>query len=304
MNSIQRFLRSAAALVLLPFAALSHAAGEPVTLTHVHGLAYSADGKQLMIPSHHGLAIYSGNRWSKAPGPAHDYMGFSATRDALYSSGHPAPGSGLVNPFGLIKSKDGGKSWNKLGLEGESDFHLLAASHGTNAVYVFNPARNSRMQSPGIHYTLDDGSKWERAAANGLDTRQLATLAVHPSNPRVVAAGTADGLYLSRDAAHSFERVASGSRVLATYFDLSGEQLWFGTYGEKAGLSRLQLKAGATPLPVPIPALGEDAVSYIAQNPQRREEIAIATFKRNVFVSHDAGKSWKQIATEGTGKDG
>ena len=38
-------------------------------LHHVHGLAFSSDGKQLLIPSHHGLAVYSEGRWSKAPGP-------------------------------------------------------------------------------------------------------------------------------------------------------------------------------------------------------------------------------------------
>ena len=43
-------------------------------LTHVHGLAYSADGKRLMIPSHHGLAIYENGKWTKAPGAEHDYM--------------------------------------------------------------------------------------------------------------------------------------------------------------------------------------------------------------------------------------
>ena len=30
--------------------------GAPIELTHVHGLAYSADGQQLLIPSHHGIA--------------------------------------------------------------------------------------------------------------------------------------------------------------------------------------------------------------------------------------------------------
>src|SRR5439155_1069662 len=79
-------------------------------------------------------------KWSKAPGPQHDYMGFSATSKHLYSSGHPAPGSGLVNPFGLIRSRDGGKTWDKLGLEGETDFHVLATSWHTNAIYVWNPA--------------------------------------------------------------------------------------------------------------------------------------------------------------------
>src|SRR5436189_25135 len=115
-------------------------AQDSVTLMHVHGLSYSADGKRLMIPSHHGVAVYEKGKWSKAPGPQHDYMGFSATSKHLYSSGHPAPGSGLVNPFGLIRSRDGGKTWDKLGLEGETDFHVLATSWHTNAIYVWNPA--------------------------------------------------------------------------------------------------------------------------------------------------------------------
>lgn len=277
-------------------------AGEPVSLVHVHGLAYSADGKQLMIPSHHGLALYADGRWSKAPGPAHDYMGFAATRDALYSSGHPAPGSGLVNPFGLIKSRDGGTTWQKLGLEGESDFHLMAASHGTNAIYAFNPAANSRMRDTGIHFTLNEGTKWQAAAGKGL-RGQLATLAVHPSNAHVVAAGTAEGLFLSRDAAQSFERIAAGKRVLGTHFDVDGQSLWFSTYARKAGLARVTLKPGAKPVEVRTPALSEDAISYIAQNPVRSDEIAIATFKRSVFLSSDRGRTWKQIAAEGTGKD-
>jgi len=110
------------------------AAGAPaqVTLTHVHGLAYSTDGKRLYIPSHHGLAIFEGGKWTKAPGPDHDYMGFSATRDRFYSSGHPAPGSGLVDPFGLMRSDDGSKTWTRLGLEGESDFHLLGTGDKTS----------------------------------------------------------------------------------------------------------------------------------------------------------------------------
>ena len=82
----------------------------------------------------------------QGPGPQHDYMGFSATANRLYSSGHPAPGSGLVNPFGLIRSKDGGRTWDKLGLEGETDFHLLATAWNANAIYVWNPAPSSRMR--------------------------------------------------------------------------------------------------------------------------------------------------------------
>lgn len=79
-------------VALLGLGTASAHAQSAVTLTHVHGLAYSGDGKRLMIPSHHGLALYENGKWSKAPGPQHDYMGFSGTATRLYSSGHPAPG--------------------------------------------------------------------------------------------------------------------------------------------------------------------------------------------------------------------
>ena len=286
-------------LVLTVFASTTAFADPAITLTHVHGLSYGADGGQLLIPSHHGLAVFSEGRWSRAAGPAHDYMGFSATRDALYSSGHPAPRTGLTNPFGLIKSTDSGRTWKKLGLEGESDFHSLATSHGTNTVYVFNPHPNSRMKQSGIYYTRNDGLQWKRAAARGL-SGELSSLAVHPNDANVVAAGTEQGLYLSRDAGETFERLVGDVRVFAEAFDLDSEQLWFSTYVGKAGLARVALKPGAAPETIPTPGLTEDAVANIAQNPAQRDEFAIATIKRSVFVSKDRGRSWTQIARDGS----
>lgn len=299
MKPITRTLASGALALSLGTAVAAPArVGATVTLMHVHGLSYSADGARLMIPSHHGLAIFEGGRWTKAAGPAHDYMGYSATRDALYSSGHPAPGSGMVNPFGLIKSRDGGKTWIKLGLEGESDFHTLATSWGTNAVYVLNHAANSRMSRPGIFATTNDGLKWTRAAAQGL-AGELKSLAVHPTDAATVAAGTADGLYLSRNAAASFERVVGGRQVLAAAFSLDGQHLWFSAYPGSPALMRIALKPGASPVALPIPALGEDALAYIAQNPARPKELAIATFKRSVLLSRDEGRTWTWIARSG-----
>src|SRR3977135_2103275 len=154
-----------------------------VTLMHVHGLAYSSDGRRRMIPSHHGLAVYENGRWSKAPGPEHDYMGFAATAQGVYSSGPPAPGSGLINPFGLLRSRDGGKTWDKLGLEGESDFHLLATGWATKAIYVWNAATNSRMSRSGLHYTMTDGLTWNAASAKGVEGDPFA-VAVHPDDAK------------------------------------------------------------------------------------------------------------------------
>jgi photosystem II stability/assembly factor-like uncharacterized protein len=276
------------------------AQGQSVTLHHVHGLAYSGDGKRLMIPSHNGLAVYQDGKWSKAPGPQHDYMGFTATARHIYSSGHPAPRSGLVNPFGLIRSRDGGKTWDKLGLEGETDFHLLAAGWNNNAIYVWNPEPSSRLKSPGLHYTLNDGFTWSRAAASGLAGKPQA-LAVHPDDRNVVAVATSQGLYLSRDAGERFAQIAGNGQGLAALFDLDGAHIWYGAFGGRPTLSRLSAKDGV-PVGVALPPLTDDAVAYIAQNPARRSEYAIATFERSVYLTKDAGKSWRQIADRGTAK--
>jgi photosystem II stability/assembly factor-like uncharacterized protein len=268
-----------------------------VTLMHVHGLAYSSDGKRLMIPSHHGLAVYENGSWSKAPGPQHDYMGFSATGRNLYSSGHPAPGSGLVNPFGLLRSRDGGKTWERLGLEGESDFHLLATSWNTSAVYVWNPAPSSRMERPGLHYTLNDGLVWKPARASGLEGEPRA-IAVHPDDAAIVAVGTSSGVFLSRDSGERFVRLAGGAEGLSVCFDLDGKSLWYGTFDGRARLSRAPL-GGGTGDAVELPRLNEDAVAYISQNPAMRSEYSIATFARNVYLSKDGARTWKKIAERG-----
>ena len=184
---------------------------EPI-LHHVHGLAFTGDGKALAVPAHTGLAIYRDGRWSLGQGPAHDYMGFSTAKGAIYSSGHPAPGSGMRNPFGLMKSADGGRSWQSLGLSGEADFHLLAVGYNTNAVYVVNEERNSRMPQPGLYYTTDEGKSWKRSAAAGI-SGQVICLAAHPTEAGTVMLGTLGGLYLSRDFGASFTRIGMTPRA-------------------------------------------------------------------------------------------
>lgn len=290
---IGRSLLFAAALV----AATAHA---QVTLTHVHGLAYNVDGKRLMIPSHHGLAIYESGRWSNAPGPRHDYMGFAATAGAIYSSGHPAPGTGLVNPFGLLRSRDGGTSWERLVLEGESDFHLLAAGWKSGAVYVWNEEANSRMRGAGLHLTTSEGFSWSAQLAKGLEGMPRA-LAAHPADARLVAVAAAGGVFESSDAGRSFSRIAPAEGT-AVFYDLDGKHLWYGRYDGQPRLARASLRGGPA-AQVALPPLREDAVAYIAQNPARRGEYAIATFRRSVYLSSDGGRNWRQIAHEGSARD-
>jgi len=85
------------------------------------------------------------------------------------------------------------------------------------------------------------------------------------------------------------------------FFDLDGKHLWYGSYDTEPRLARMRLKSGPV-TQFKLPPLTKDAVSFIAQNPARRDEYAIATFNRNVYISKDAGKTWTPIAERGEGK--
>lgn len=289
---------------------LPSVASASIELMHVHGLSYTQDGT-LYVPSHHGLARFDGTSWSRAPGPLHDYMGFASTKDALYSSGHPAPNAGMVNPFGLIKSIDTGQTWKKLGLEGESDFHLLAVGYESNAIYVVNTHPNSKMKTPGLYATLNDGFSWQAAATKGLSGNP-GSIAVHPTEPGILALGTERGLYFSRDAGATFQRLAEG-HVAAVQFDLSRRHLWYAAVESTPVLTRIAF-AGTEVKKIALPAMQDDAVIYIAQNPARRNEYAFATARRNVYWgapalgrpdsytpdANEAERVWKPIAIKGS----
>ena len=98
-----------------------------------------------------------------------------------------------------------------------------------------------------------------------------------------------------------FAKAASDGEGLATSFDLNGKDLWYGSYDVRARLARVPIQGGHA-TQISLPALTKDAVAYIAQNPARRSEYAIATCGRSVYLSTDDGKTWTQIAERKQGK--
>jgi hypothetical protein len=267
---------------------------EEVELPHIHGMGFSADGQSLFVAAHDGLRVFAGGKWSVPNLPRHDYMGYSATDEGFYSSGHPHPSSSLVNPLGLVKSTDSGNTLDTLDFAGESDFHLMAAGYENHAVYVLNPAENSQL-SAGLHYTLDDGKTWQQSALEGL-TAQPFAIAVHPTDATTVVLATEAGLLLSTDYGDTFSPIsAAGTPVTAVSFSFDGETLLYGYQT----LQNFNL-ASQQSVSVPPPTLAsDDAMSYIAMNPAQPGTLALATFNRELYLSEDSGETWQQIAQAG-----
>lgn len=271
-------------------------ANKEMYLEHVHGLGFSPDGKRILIPAHDGLKAYEGGRWESPGGAQHDYMGFSPVNDGFYSSGHPAPGSDLKDPLGTVKSTDEGKSLKMLGLEGETDFHNMAVGYDSHVIYVITPQPNSKMSAAGLYYSKDEGSTWKKSEMKGINV-EPSSMAVHPSEESVLTIGTSNGVYLSKDYGNSFEQIASDGQATALFFNNQGE-LFIGGYQNKAYLRKMDItnKKGEQ---LTIPSFSDDAIAYFSQNPINDDEMAFATFNKDVYISKDKGLSWREIADQG-----
>lgn len=145
-------------------AARSHAA-----ITHIHHAA--RDRGTVLVATHEGLFRLTAAGRLVAQGPPNDLMGFAIAADGTYlASGHPAPGSDLPQPLGLIQSTDRGRTWSLRSRGGESDFHALAAL------------------GPGV--MAFDGALWFSPDHLTWQSRQI------PAPPRELAAGP-DGTVLA-----------------------------------------------------------------------------------------------------------
>lgn len=266
---------------------------EPL-LIHLHGLAFSPDGSALLVSSHAGLTVWRGESWSHELETDMDLTGFSVAARGLYASGHPPPGSRLANPLGLVRSADG-RLWQPLALAGKADFHVIAAGYRTDAIYVLSHLPNAAMPDPGIHLTRDEGKTWKRPAARGLRGEVLA-LAAHPSDATMVVAASDRGLYLSHDGAEGFRRVFS-QVVTAAAFVADGKALLF-TPALANEIVRLPVNGGRRGV-IRLPRLRGDYATHLAVHPADQRTIAFATRRRDVYVTSDAGRSWRQIAKDG-----
>ncbi|HEY8703060.1 MAG TPA: exo-alpha-sialidase [Arthrobacter sp.] len=171
-------------------ASSASAAGYPAA--HVHGITVDQTGR-VLLATHEGLFDVSTKAAVKI-GPSNDLMGFTPTADpsVFYASGHPGKGSELPNPVGLIRSVDGGRSWEQRSRQGESDFHALTATR--SGIVAFD----------GSFLTSPDGKSWTQATAGF----QPAALAGNPDSDTVLAT-TPDGLQRSTDGGKTWLKNAS-----------------------------------------------------------------------------------------------
>lgn len=177
--------------------------------THIHGLHVGAGGEtdQVLLATHVGLFDITEDPATQI-GPTNDLMGFTAGKEdgVYYASGHPGKGSGLPNPLGLIRSTDGGETWEQLSRQGESDFHALAVTK--TGIVAFD----------GSLATSPDGKRWTPVTADF----SPAVLAGHPDSDTVLAT-TPGGLQRSGDGGQTWALDSSAPLIQFAAFATPAE---------------------------------------------------------------------------------
>lgn len=164
---------------------------------HVHAIV--ARGAETLVATHTGVYVLDEQGAVTGPlgGFDFDAMGFTATADSWFASGHPGPATpaelGAPN-LGIMRSDDEGESWASTAFTGIEDFHILTAD-ADGTLYGIGSS------SPALRTSSDSGVTWTNRAV--LDS--VADVAVSAAT---LYAATESGLLRSADGGETFAPVA------------------------------------------------------------------------------------------------
>jgi hypothetical protein len=182
---------------------------ETAPVHHIHGLGVAPDSGDVYVATHSGLFVAAdGEQQLRQVGDSEqDIMGFSVVgQDRFIGSGHPGPSDTSSPPnLGLIESRDGGKTWKKISLLGEADFHVLRSSRAR--IYGYDGTQGRLMVSS------DGGRQWTQRTPPAA----MFDLAVDPRDSDQIVASTERGVFSSADA-------GKGWRLLRD--DIAGLLAW------------------------------------------------------------------------------
>ncbi|MBP0726845.1 VPS10, VPS10 domain protein [Bacillus sp. RG28] len=261
-------------------------------IEHIHGTGYPGNMNGFVIATHNGIKIYNGQDWYETKENNNDYMGFQATTNGFFASGHPESNSNLKNPLGLVKSVDGGKTISPIKFYGVTDFHNMSVGYFSHDIFVFNQEKNSELDT-GFYISKNEGESWKQIIPKGLPN-SLNSFSLHPSKTSLIAMNSNEGLYLSTDEGKSFSLISSPSEINTSTF--SDKYLYYIIFQNgKKNLQRYDLVSNQTS-PLSLPELSkDDMVMFISINPKDERKMTFTTMKNKIFQSLDEGKTWKEI---------
>jgi photosystem II stability/assembly factor-like uncharacterized protein len=162
-------------------------------ISHLHDLRVF--GNEILLGTHEGLYKYiNKDNFVKIGKESPDVMGLSILGNQIFASGHPAKGSDLPNPVGLLVSSDKGQTWKKVSLQGKVDFHFLEV--GNKQIYGVNAGTGDLL------YSANLGKNWKNLGAN-----QFTDIAIDPQVTGTALALRAGKLFTSSNSFNSVKEL-------------------------------------------------------------------------------------------------
>ena len=273
---MKRLSKVASKLLLFGFvitssmASISHAKAETLdSVSHIHHV--KVVGSKVLVLTHEGLYELVGENNIKLVGKEKiDVMGFVSLGNVLVASGHPAVGSKMPNPIGVIKSLDGGLTWNSVSLTGKVDFHFLEG--------LGSDLYGADSQTGQLMYSADSGVTWKTLGANS-----FSDVAVSPNKAGMAIAIKDSELLLTQNAFKTSSKIVSGLKMTqiewrkSGLYALSGRSLYKSTNSGKTWTKLSTFK-------------GDPGILSAS------DQLMLVTVGSEIYTSKNEGKSFRKIS--------
>jgi len=201
----------------------------------------------------------------------------------------------------LFQSDDDGDSWRALPFPAQlrATLHAFVLDPQNPGVYLVGLSSDSPEFS-GMFRTADRGVTWKQIP--GADLRAVWSIAIWPRDSRVWAAGTQDGVFLTRDAGESWTRVTPLNNrgpkpVVSLAFDPTDSKI---LYAGTPHLPWKTLDGGASWNSIHTGMLDDSDVFSIHVDASRPLRV-FASACSGIYRSSNAGRTWtKLIRAQGT----
>jgi hypothetical protein len=239
------------------------------SVSHIHHVKVIEN--KVHVLTHEGLFELVGKNDMKLVGKDRiDVMGFTSLGKVLVASGHPAVGSKMPNPIGVVKSIDGGLTWQAVSLVGKVDFHFLEGA-GSDLY-------GADSQSGNLMYSADSGNTWKSLGAN-----TFTDIAVSPEISGMAIAIKSSELTLTKNAFKSTTKMKNNLKITqlewrnSGLYATSGKTLFKSTNSGKTWTKLNTFKG----------ALGILSAS---------DQLMLVTVGPDIYTSTNSGESFKKIS--------
>ena len=168
----------------------------------------------------------------------------------------------MPSNFGVIQSRDQGRSWNGIAFYGEADFHVLEAQG--QHVYGFD-GHSGRLRA------TTDGRRW----SDREPPAEILSLAIDPRDPRRLVAASPAGIAVSDDAGAKWRPLRPDVVGLLTWPDANRLLLVDGTgviqRSRDGGRSWRQVGELGS-VPTAFEAIGKDLYAALEDGTVQRSE--------------------------------